>query len=472
MTSNSHTDCLLISPAYLYDKGNIYKYVRASDPPLNLITLAAYIRDKGFSTKVIDCSINYPDIQMLYQHFITLQNHPPKYIGIGIYTSQAKICYEIAKRIKNILPDTILIAGGPHATFSFEEILESNTFNIIVLGEGELPLTEILQGKELNQIKGIVYKDDYNTIIKTEAQKRIKDLDSLPLPAYDLLELSKYRPTIGSFKNLPSLILTTSRGCPGNCSFCTKTLGREHYQKTAHKIFQELKILVEKFNIRDFAFHDDTFTSIKKNIIDLCELIIKNNLKISWLCYSRIDTIDAELLKFMKKAGCHQIMYGVESFDQNVLNSIHKGINTKKVEKISKLTQKIGITSKLTFIIGNPTDTMQTLKLTIKKTLQINPDLIVVNIATPFPGTKMYNEENSKNNILTTNWAQYTGATVILKIEGLSEQQILSCYKRFYLKFYFRPTQILRIAKRISYYGGFTNIVSGAFSVIKMLLKR
>jgi radical SAM superfamily enzyme YgiQ (UPF0313 family) len=466
--TNTKTDCILISPAFSYDDGNIYKFVRAFDPPLNLITLAAWIREKGFSINVIDCNVSFPSIENLADYFYSLKNCPPKYLGISIYTVQAEICYKIAKICKNILPETIIISGGPHSTFSYEEVLNKSEIDIAVMGEGEISLEDILIGKPLNGIDGIAYKSDNGNIKVNPTRERIEDLNSLPIPAYDLIDLSKYRPTIGSFKTLPSLILTCSRGCPGNCSFCTKTLGKLHKQKDAHKIFSELKFLTSTYKINDFAFHDDTFTASRKNIVELCNLIIDSDLEISWLCYSRVDLVDEELLRLMKKAGCHQIMYGVESFDQNVLNSINKNINAEAVKKITKLTREIKITCKLTFIVGNPMDTVESLNLTLKNLLRINPDLIVVNIATPFPGTKMFEIENLKGTIKNYKWADYTGAIPIINVPRLDDIEIQKYYKKFYFRFYLRPSQILRILFRAKQYGGFYNLLKGAISILKI----
>jgi len=468
--SNNELDCLLIAPPFMYDDGNIYKFVRQADPPINLITLASWIRDKGFSVRIID--FNETGTQTENYTIKLKQAGSPRYIGISIYTAQAYSCYAFTKKCKQLFPNTVILAGGPHATFAYQEVLENSDVDIVVRGEGEVSLQMILEGKELSDIDGIAYKNDQGLLIVNSPRQVFPDINELPIPAYDLLRLEKYRPTLGSFKTLPSIILTTSRGCPGNCIFCTKTLGKSHRQKNAQKIFEEIKYIVENFRIFDFAFHDDTFTANKSILKEFCHLVIESKVKISWLCYSRIDLVDNEILSIMHDAGCHQIMYGVESFDKNILIALNKKINADIVSNVCELTHLHNITCKLTFIVGNPGDTKETLAYTLKNLLKIYADLIVVNIATPFPGTALFETELKKGNIPVINWANHTGAKPILINQNLSNEDIIKFYKSFYLRFYFRPVQFIRIFKRIRCYGGIKSVFLAGLSLVKLFMKR
>lgn len=448
----TNLDCLLISPPIFYeDKDNIWKEINSNFPPPGLAYLAGFIRAKGHSVKVIDCNIEAPTVESFRPFFE--KNYTQKFssirvIGLTAVTCTIKKAYKIAGICKEYYPESLIVFGGVHATFVTDEVINNPLVDLVVVGEGELTLEELLEGKKLDKIRGIVFKKSLKRnkyqITANPPRERITDLNSLPMPAYDLFPVLSYKPAKGSYKKLPAMNMMTSRGCPGQCTFCSKTLGDRLVFKSAGKILGEIQYLIKNYGIKEIIFYDDTFTVYRDNVIKLCDLIIENNLNISWTCFARVDFISQKMLEKMKMAGCHQIMYGVENIDKTILKNINKNINLEQVANAVKWTKKAGIECRLAFMVGSPGDNEKIIKKNIEFVNKISPDLLVVNITTPFPGTKMFSWAKEKKLILTHDWDDYTLAEPIMKLENLTTEQIKNFYKLMYRSFYFRPAFILK----------------------------
>ncbi|MFX1275772.1 MAG: B12-binding domain-containing radical SAM protein [Promethearchaeota archaeon] len=472
-------DILLINPPNLYtQKESIWVEVDSNFPPLGLADIAGYLREKEYKIEILDSNLNCPSVEMFHQFFI--KNYVSRFssikiIGITSATVQIKKAYLIAKITKKYFPKSLIVFGGVHTTFVTEEVIKNKYVDIAVIGEGELTLEEIISDKSLDQISGIAYKkysgDDYE-IIYTDSRTRIKDLDSLPMPAYDLLQIERYKPAIGSYKRLPAMSMMTSRGCPGKCTFCEKTLGNRLVYKSAETIFKEIKYLIKNYGIKQIQFYDDTFTTHKNNVIDLCKKILSEKVDITWTCFSRVDFINFKMLKYMKNAGCHQIMYGVETIDETVLKNINKKINVSQIIKAVKWTKKVGIECRLAFMVGNPGDTKENIMKNISFVNLLNPDYLIVNITTPYPGTEMFKWAKEKNLILTYNWDDYDLSKPIMKLENLNENEIKDLYQLMFRKFYFRPRYILKRIFSIKSVGDIKILLEGFNSITSFFRKR
>jgi radical SAM superfamily enzyme YgiQ (UPF0313 family) len=292
------------------------------------------------------------------------------------------------------------------------------------------------------------------------------------MPAYDLLPISSYRPAKGAYKRLPAMSILTSRGCPGRCTFCSKVLGSRIVFKSAKGIYEEIQYLIKSYKIKEILFYDDTFTVNRKNIIELCDMLIKDKVDISWTCFARVDFIDYEMLVRMKQAGCHQIMYGVENVDEGVLKNINKKINLPQVINAVKWTKKAKIECRLAFMVGNPGDTKEIVNENIEFVNKLNPDLAIFNITTPFPGTEMFNWAKERNLIITYNWDDYTLAKPVMRLENLTEIEIKELYLLMYRSFYMRPIYILRKLLKIRSTQDILTLLSGMMAVTSFLKGR
>jgi len=287
----------------------------------------------------------------------------------------------------------------------------------------------------------------------------------MPIPAYDLLPIKKYYPAKGSYKQLPAMSMMTSRGCPGKCTFCAKTLGKKLVYKSAETIIKEMQFLINEYGIKQIQFYDDTFTTFRENVIELCKIIISNKIDISWSCFARVDYINYKLLKYMKRANCHQIMYGIETIDKNVLNNIKKKTKINQVINAIKWTKQVGIESRLAFMVGNPGDTKESIMRNIDFVNQLNPEYLIVNITTPYPGTEMFNWADKKNLILTYNWDDYDLSRPIMRLENLEPNEIEKLCSLMYKRFYMRPKYLFSRILKIRSIGDFKVLLEGIKSL-------
>lgn len=466
--------CLLISPVFNPGKANLLMMVRGQDPPLNLTMLAAYVRQQHFGVEILDCALDAPTDKLFrikLQQFASKNTDKHIFIGIYVCTPTAYTCYRMAHMAKEIMPQAIIVAGGPHATFMYDEVLTEAPFTYAILGEGEVTLAELMAGTNPENIKGLAFRQNNTTNI-TPPRDRCTDINTLPMPAYDLLQVRRYRPPLGTFKRLPSFMLSFSRGCPNNCSFCTKTLGREHFQKTAAHIFKEVAYLYDTMGIRDFVFVDDTFTAFRPTVIEFCNLLSQSHVRISWHCYTRADSIDPDMLKLMKSTGCHQLMFGVESFAPEVLRLINKKITPELIENAILMTKQAGMACRIAMMVGNRGDTPQTLEHSLREIMRLKPDFISVLIATPGPGTPFFAWAEAENRLLSRNWALYTGGISLVKLDGITPEEVNRFYKRFWQKFYFNPGTIWRLLRYSRSIYQYRNLAAGFLKLVRFVFLR
>lgn len=471
-------DCLLIAPYFHQDSESIMKEVAANFPPLGLAFIAGYVRQKGYLVKILDCNIYSPsleEVRSFFEKTFVPEFKNIRIIGLTVITPTVKKAYKIAEICKEFYPDSIIVFGGAHATFLADEVINNRVIDIVVVGEGEITFEEILAGKDLEKIKGIVFRKCINNrdeIIRTPLRKRIIDLDSLPMPAYDLLPILEYKPAKGVYKRLPAVGMITSRGCPGRCTFCNRTLGNELTFQSAERILEEIQWLIKNYKIQQLFIYDDTFTVNRNNVVKFCDMLIKNKIDISWVCNARVDLVDFEMLKTMQKAGCSQISYGVESVDKVVLENINKQIGLSQVINAVKWTKRTGIECRLSFIVGSPGDSAEVIKKNIKFLNKVKPDMLQVNITTPFPGTDMFNLAKERDLILTYDWNKYTQSKPVMRIESLTSKQIIDFYKLMYKSFYLNPSYILKRLLKIRTFNDFKINLKGLNALLSFFIKK
>jgi len=442
-------DTILINPCLFKKEGNIWRKIDSCFPALGLAYIAAYIREKGFTIKIIDAPALGLSVESFEDYLKNnYSDYQPRYIGFTGSTPSIKNAYAMAKIAKKIYPQTKIVFGGVHATVMPEEVINQDEIDIVVRAEGEITFYEILSGRELSSIDGVVYQKK-GKIVFNQERERIKNLDELPFAAYDLLPMDRYYPAKGSYEKLPAISMLTGRGCPGRCTFCAKILGNRIIFRSAESLIEEIKMLIKDFGIKQIMFYDDTFTTHKENVRKFCQLLLEQRIDISWCCFSRVDYVDLDLLKLMKKAGCHQIMYGIESGVQEVLDSINKNINPGLIKKVVKLTKLAKIDVRGAFMVGSPIETKETVLKTLNFAIELNPEIAIFNITTPYPGTQMFEEAKKKGMLTTYDWDNYTFAEPVMKLENLSRQEVLGLYRYCYRKFYFRPKYILMRLKRL-----------------------
>jgi anaerobic magnesium-protoporphyrin IX monomethyl ester cyclase len=439
-------DILFLNPPWYKYSGNIWKNVSACMPPFGLALLAALAREKGFSVSFLDCNALQLGLDKIEEN---LPDDPPRFVGITASTVLIDNALALSKIVKKKYPNTKIIIGGVHATVKPEEVLSSKEVDYAVMGEGEYSLLELLSNNQPETIKGIGFKKE-DKIFINPGRETITDINIFPSMPYDLLPMDKYYPALGSYQRAPSFGMITSRGCPGRCTYCKGDLLGERVRFiSAEKIVKDIIFLQKNYGIKDITFYDDTFTAQRQRMKDLCKLILENNLDVTWCCFARVDTVDLEILKEMKKAGCYQILYGVESAAPGILENIKKRITLKKVEEAVLNTKKAGIEVRLSFMIGNPGETEETIEKTIKYAIFLAPDLVSFNITTPYPGTEMYKWAKTNNFLIHENWSDYNFAKPVMELPTISSKKVLEYYKKAHRRFYFRPAYFLKRLSKI-----------------------
>ncbi|MFH1509915.1 MAG: radical SAM protein [Candidatus Nealsonbacteria bacterium] len=457
-------DILFINPPWHKQSGNIWKDVSACMPPFGLALLASLAREKGFSVFILDCNAQHIGLDIIKEN---LPEEHPRFIGITATTVLIENALALAKIVKKKYPKTKIIIGGVHATVHPKEILNHQEIDYVVLGEGEHSFLDLLSNKNPRTIKGIGFKERGQIIINP-SQETIVDINIFPSLPYDLLPMDKYYPAMGSYQRKPSFGMITSRGCPGRCTYCKgNLLGDKIRFISAERIVKEIIYLQENYGIRDITFYDDTFTSNKQRVKDFCSLLKEKKLDLTWCCFARVDTVDYEMLKEMREAGCYQILYGIESASSEILENIKKRITLDRVEKAIKDTKKADIEVRLSFMIGNPGETEETIKKTIKYAIYLDPDLVSFNITTPYPGTEMFEWAKGKNILLHKDWTRYNFADPVMDLPTVSSSKIKEYYKKAHRQFYFRPKYILKRIRKIKSLDDFRRNFGPFISLLK-----
>ena len=461
---------LLINPPWI-TKGGIWQNVASCMPPFGLASIAAYLEKSDVSVEIIDADalkLTYAEIARMLLAYSAEQKSIPEYVGITSSTPTISSALNISKTVKNIFPHTKIVLGGVHPSVMAGDVLKEESVDFIVRGEGEETFRDLVTGVDRKKIAGLSYKEVKN-IIHNPSRAVISDINTLPFPAYHLLPMKKYFPARGSYRKLPALGMMTTRGCPGRCIFCLGSyLGQQVRSRSSEKIFEEMFLLQDKYGIKEIGFYDDVFTTKKENVRNLCKKIINEKMNISWSCFARVDFVDEELMRAMKAAGCHQIMYGIESGDEQILKNIHKKISLEKVKEIVGITKKIGIDVRAAFMLGNPGETKETMQKTIDYAINLAPDVAIFNITTPYPGSEMFGWAKENGLLLTENWDEYDLSRPIMNLPSVNPADIEKYYTLAYKKFYSRPDYLL---KRIFKIRNLSDIKIG-FSTLSAIFKR
>ena len=384
--------------------------VKSSSPPLGLLSIAAFIRKYGYEVKIIDAQVDGFSLKVV-------EAFQPDVVGLTAMTLQVSSAAEIARVIKQVYPRMSIVLGGVHATAEPQAtLLRYPQFNCVFVGEGERDFLHYL-GRD----------GEFNC------------LDDLPYPAYDLVDLSKYRLSVMGTKHFKSIGLVTSRGCFAKCTFCCrKVFGDRLRVNSAQYVVDELKYLNTVYGVSDFLFYDDLFVGHHRRLREFCQMILDQQLPFTWSCCSRCDTMSPELLQLMKRAGCWMIEYGIESGSQKVLDLMRKGIKKEQVVRVIADTHNAGIVSKGNFILGNFGETRETLQETIDFVCELKLNYFQHTFLAPLPGTEAW-ERASEFGEFTPSWDRVNTFAVGFIPSGLTAEDLHNYSKRMWRRFYLRP---------------------------------
>jgi len=417
-------------------------------PPIGLAYVAGFLRARGIWVRIIDCTALRWDWRRLREAMARLE---PDVVGVGGPTCYARRALEVLRMAKEELgPDVLTVAGGPHFTLTAHESLAESPFlDVIVMGEGELTAYELVraveEGRDLRSVRGLALRDGSGRVITTGERPLIKDLDSLPLPAWDLLPMERYRLVAWGKR---ATMLVSSRGCPFKCSFCSERIfwrgvWRPHGPK---RVVDEMELVAKRYGKDLIWFGDDTFNLDRRRNIAICREIIERGLNVAWGIEARADLIvrDKDIIGLMKEAGLFWVLVGVEAATDAELRRLGKGITMAQVREAFRVLRDHDIITQAMFIIGERKDTKASILAKERLAEELDVDFAIFTPLTPFPGTPLYEQALREGWIEVHDWSKYDLAHAIMPTETLSRREVealmLVCYRRFFL----RPLKLLR----------------------------
>jgi anaerobic magnesium-protoporphyrin IX monomethyl ester cyclase len=399
------------------------------------------LRKDGVEARILDLNLYGSPLAELEKN---IKEFGPAFIGMNCTSPVYSIVRDYAKHIKNIAPGVKVVIGGVHPSVYPGESIENTDIDIAVVGEGEIPIKEILGGKDLPGIRGIAYKGGAGIVVN-EKRGDYVDLNLMPFPAYDLYEINKYVHPGTMAKNNPVASMETSRGCFGQCIFCNMRKTRFRF-KTEDRIIEEIKYILS-LGYREIHFLDDNIAANKERAKKICERILKEKIKFTWYPRGgvRVDSVDEELFVLMKKAGAWTVPFGIESGNQRILDLNKKGISLEQVVKAVNSAKKAGLRTEGYFMLGMLGETESTIKDSINFAKSLDLDLAKFAIAIPLPGTPIFEEYEKQGLIKTKDWSKYTfsaSPSEIYEHPTVKAETLDHYYYKAHRDFYFRPKYI------------------------------
>ena len=399
--------------------------------PFYLAYAAAVCEDAHHTVKLCDAiALGLSDEEFLEE----ITAFAPELVLLEVSTPSIYQDLETAKRIKQALPGVTLAFCGPHAAMSTPPFLaEHSDVDLVLYGEYEYTLRELAAKIDQPEgILGLIYRAQ-DEVIVNPPRPLISDLDSMPLPARHHLPMYNYCDAPAGLP-LPSAVIWASRGCPFKCIFCVwpqLMYGGGSYRVRAPKnVVDELEILTQEYGFKSINFDDDTFNLGRERMLDFASEIQKRQLNIPWAIMARADTMDEEVLRALRAAGLYSLKYGVESGCQELVDRAGKKLDLVKVAEVVQLTKALGIKVHLTFSIGLPGETWQTVRKTIDFAKQLDPFSAQFSIVTPYPGSSYFSELEASGRLLTRDWSKYVGSgEAVFDTEFMSAAELREAQK-------------------------------------------
>ncbi len=420
------------------------KGIIAPRPFVSMAELAGSVLYAGADCKILDLQISEKPFEEMEK---AIKEYTPNYIGITFTTllfEEAKI---VSKFIKERFPEIKIIAGGVHSSIFPEEVAEVPYIDIVVYGEGDITLQEIVKNKPLNSIKGIAYNKS-GQIIKNPPRPLIENLDNLPMPAWHLFNPKMYMNPKAIARESPVGTIGTSRGCVYGCIYCNKSVfGRRFRAKSVSRVVDEFEFLLEN-GFKEIHVWYDMFATDLKRAKEICDEIIKRDLKFSWQleCGVRVNSVDEEFFRKCVKAGCYKVAFGFESGDDYILKTINKGTTIEQARNAVNWAKKAGMETSGFFMLGLPEDTIETMEKTIKFACSLGLDYAKATILVPLPSTAVFDDFEKKGLLKTKDWTRYNfhTASKVYEHPNLSWDILEKYYNKFHKTFYFRLSYILK----------------------------
>ena len=419
-------------------------------PGLGVLTLAAVARQRGYRVAFVDGKGQGAAVETIARHIDALD---PTYLGISATTISVTNGARIAARLKELRPEVVTILGGPHVSAVPERTLaEFPSIDFGIAGEGEHSLFELLSrlqnGAPVDDVAGLAFRNANGSVQANPRAPYLDDLDVLPLPAWDLVPAFPhcFEPPVFSYPQTPVATLITSRGCPFSCTFCDRsTSGRKGRMHSVEYTVNACQHLVDR-GVRHILFVDDLFTVRKQRVADLCRAFLDRGFNFTWSCNSHPNLLDFETLELMRRAGCWQIAYGIESGSQRILDVVKHEVRLPRVHETLRMTRAAGIRAKGYVMIGHPTEGIDSLEESAAFLRQVDLDFCQITKFTPYPGTPAY-PTIREHGTFEEDWARMNAMNFQFIPHGLSREILEAYFERLYKTFYRRPDVLFGLAR-------------------------
>ena len=428
-------------------------------PSPSLLYLAPYLLKDGHEVVYLE-GLFYT----LEKAMDRIREISPDMIGVTLTSVDWENSRWMLNSLKESFPDTLIVAGGIHPTLWGDRCFDDcSGIDIIVSGEGENTVRELARCLEsegdLKEVKGLIFRRDGKTV-ETPPREQVEDIDFLPFPSHELVEIDAYLPSPTFYKSLPHANIIGARGCHYQCTFCHTD--RHVRMRSAENIVDEIEMLYREHGVTDIAFWDDTFTLSRERAMEFCRLMVKRDVRVHWAVNARVDRIDRELLVQMKKAGCWRVLYGIESGVQKNLDTLKKGTRLEQIRNAVTETDAVGIEAYGTFMFGIPGETFEEGLQTIDFACSLPLDYAVFVNLTPLPGTEVYNDL-LKGDITPAKFTEnrFNFKNVSFVPEGMTEEQIRYLIQTGHRKFYMRPGLIWKKIRNIRSFSDISKYIRG-----------
>jgi len=427
-------------------------------PSLGLAYLATAAENRGDRVRIYDGDVEEKS-QDVTALTAVVRDFAPEVVGITANTTQITAAWRDAELVKS-LSSALVILGGPHPTSLPEESAAKPFVDVVVRGEGEntwLELLSILEAEDwtlgsLSQVAGITYQAEGGEVISTPDRPSIpvEELNAMPMPAWHLFRLDRYtnlQPTVDQVDG-PSLPILTSRGCPYRCTYCSQIGPRRWRARSVDSVVTEWRWLVRDLGAAEIGVLDDSFNIDRQRVLEICQRLVDEGLnQVPWIMINgiRANLADEEVLGAMKRAGCIRAAFGVESGNQQILDSVvDKHLTLDQVRLAFKAARAVGMETIGFFIVGLPGETEETMDDTIRFACELDPVVANFSIATPFPGTQMYETVKAQGHLLAETWDDFVffEGKARFEMPGLPAELVERKWKEAYRRFYLRPRRI------------------------------
>ena len=397
---------LILTHGYFLNEDSAEQRIMKPYPPLGVLYISAYLKENGIENKIFDTTFSSKSELKKY-----LLEEKPDYIAIYVNLMTKVNVLEIIRFIKSTesIGKTKIILGGPEIRYNVSHLLEHGA-DFVVIGEGEettLELINILEmknGNDFKNINGIGFKDAKGKIVFNSERSLIPDIDTLPIPNRNGIDISKYQKVWKQHHKLDAISVSTMRGCPYTCRWCSRAVyGLTYRRRSPHKVVQELIQIKAEYNPDTIWFVDDVFTISHKWLSGFSEEMKRKNLKIKYECITRADRLNEEVIKTMKETGCFRVWIGAESGSQRIIDAMDRRVKVEQVREMIQLSRKYGIEAGTFIMLGYPGETEKDIEETISHLKISNPDYFTITVAYPIKGTEFF-EEIEANQLDAFDW--------------------------------------------------------------------